>query len=283
MSIINEVTMRINNKNFNLKQIADSGQCFRMNPISEHKYSLIAYDRYIELEQTDEDLIDISCSQEDYELIWKDYFDIDYNYGRIVDELTSGSDEFLKAAASYGSGIRILWQEPFEMLISFIISQNKNIPSIKTCIERLCKVYGKVIKNSKAEGDCYTFPTPDVLAKAKREDLRALSLGYRDEYIIEASRAVVEGVINLDLLKSCSHEEAVKALKGIKGIGDKVANCISLYGLHHIEAFPIDVWMKRVLAEYYEDKFDPEQYKGYAGIVQQYMFYYIRHLHGASN
>ena len=273
--------MRIRNKNFNIRQIADSGQCFRMNPISENKYSLIAFDRYIELEQIEEDVIDISCSQKDYELIWKDYFDLDYDYGRITEELTSGTDVFLKEAASYGSGIRILRQEPFEMLISFIISQNKNIPSIKTCIERICETYGKRLEDNATGIVNYAFPSPDILAKAKREDLRDLKMGYRDEYIIGASRAVVMGDIDLDSLKIDSHEEAVIALKGIKGIGDKVANCISLYGLHHIEAFPIDVWIKRVLSEYYQDRFDPMQYKGYAGIVQQYMFYYIRHIHGA--
>lgn len=274
--------MIIRNRNFNLKQIADSGQCFRMNPISENKYSLIAFDRYIELEQLEEDIIDISCSEEDYEVIWKDYFDLDYDYGRIVDDLTSGADEFLKAAASYGSGIRILRQDSFEMLISFIVSQNKNIPSIKACIERICETYGKGIVD-KTSGSVYnTFPTANILAMATKEDLRALKLGYRDEYIIGASRAVAMGDINLAELKALSHEEAVAALKNIKGIGDKVANCISLFGLHHIEAFPIDVWMKRVLTEYYQDKFDPMQYKGYAGIIQQYMFYYIRHIHGAT-
>ena len=272
--------MRIRNKNFNLKQIADSGQCFRMNPISENKYSLIAFDQYIELEQVEEDIIDISCSEKDYELIWKDYFDLDYDYGRIASGLTSGTDEFLRAAATYGSGIRILRQDSFEMLISFIISQNKNIPSIKTCIERICENYGESIED-KTTGSVYnTFPMAHILAMANKEDLRALKLGYRDEYIIGASRAVTMGDINLDELKLLSHEEAVIALKSIKGIGDKVANCISLFGLHHIEAFPIDVWMKRVLTEYYQDRFDPMQYKGYAGIVQQYMFYYIRHIHG---
>ena len=274
--------MRIRNKNLNLKQIAESGQCFRMNPISEHKYSIIAFNRYIELEQVEEDEVDISCSEKDYELIWKNYFDMDYDYGRIIDELTLGSDEFLKAAATYGNGIRILRQDSFEMLISFIISQNKNIPSIKACIERICEVYGNAIDNNTGDKVYYTFPTPDILAKAGKDDLRALKLGYRDEYIIGASRAVIMGAIDLEALKMCSHEEAVSALKTIKGIGEKVANCVSLYGLHHIEAFPIDVWMKRVLEEYYQGKFDHRQYKGYAGIIQQYMFYYIRYIHGAS-
>lgn len=274
--------MRIRNKNLNIKQIAESGQCFRMNPMLNGKYSLIAFDRYIELEQVEEDLIDLSCSEIEFDLIWKSYFDFDYDYSRVVDKLIGGSDEFLKKAASFGSGIRILRQDPFEMLISFIISQNKNIPSIKACIERICENYG-MGKDYNKDGVVYnTFPTPIVLADAKKEDLRALKLGYRDEYIIGAARAVASGEIDLEALMVCSHDDAVKALKSIRGIGDKVANCISLFGLHHIEAFPIDVWMKRVLCEYYQDKFDPGQYSGYAGIVQQYMFYYIRHLHGVS-
>lgn len=275
--------MIIENKNFNLKQIAESGQCFRMNPIGTNRYGLVAFDRYIELEQVNEDTVEILCSDEDYESIWKDYFHLDYDYGSIVDKLVKGPDNFLKEAAAYGKGIRILRQDPFETLISFIISQNKNIPSIKSCIEKVCEVYGNRKVDTAAGKVYYTFPGPNILAEAKREDLHALKLGYRDEYIIGASRAVVSGQLDLEALKACSHEEAVKSLKGIKGIGDKVANCISLYGLNHIEAFPIDVWMKRVLADYYANKFDTAQYQGYAGIVQQYMFYYIRHVHGASN
>lgn len=275
--------MRIENKNFNIKQIAESGQCFRMNPIKDNRYNLVAFDRYIELEQVDENIVDITCSQNEYMEIWKDYFDLDYDYGRVVDRLINGSDEFLKEAAIYGRGIRILRQDPFEMLISFIISQNKNIPSIKACIERICKFYGNKQIDELTGTSYYTFPTPEILASAKKEDLRALKLGYRDEYIIAAARAVSTGEIDLTKLISTSHEEAVRSLKNIRGIGDKVANCISLFGLHHIEAFPIDVWMKRVLAEFYQNKFDPDQYDGYAGIVQQYMFYYIRYIHGVKN
>lgn len=275
--------MRINNKNFNLKQIADSGQCFRMNPISDNKYGLIAFGRYIELEQIEEDIVEINCNNEDYVGIWKNYFDIDYDYGWIVDSLKEGRDEFLKEAATWGSGIRILRQEPFEMLISFIISQNKNIPSIKACIERICQGYGKKLIDDKTGKTYYTFPTAEKLANAKQDDLRALKLGYRDEYIIGAARRVLNGEIDFDYLKTCSHEEAVETLKKIRGIGDKVANCISLFGLHHIEAFPIDIWMKRVLSDIYDNKFDPGRYQGYAGIVQQYMFYYIRYINGVKS
>lgn len=272
--------MKIHNKNFNIKQIAESGQCFRMNPITHNRYGLIAYDRYIELTQIDEDIIEISCNHDEYKRIWNDYFDLDYDYGRIVDGLKAGSDEFLREAATYGSGIRILRQEPFEMLISFIISQNKNIPSIKTCIERISEVYGNKMIDDITGNTYYTFPTAERLANAKKEDLRALKLGYRDEYIIGAASSVLKGELDLEYIKTCSHEEAVKALKNIRGIGDKVANCISLFGLHHIEAFPIDIWMKRVLSDIYDNKFEPNKYEGYAGIVQQYMFYYIRHING---
>jgi len=274
--------MIIENKNFNLKQIAESGQCFRMNPIDHNKYCLVALGRYIELKQLEEDVVEISCSDEEYNGIWKDYFHMDFDYGSVVDKLVNGPDKFLKEAAVYGKGIRILRQDPFETLISFIISQNKNIPSIKSCIERICEVYGNRKEDSASGTVYYTFPTPEVLAQAVKEDLRALKLGYRDEYIIEAARAVHTGRIELEALKACSHEEAVKSLKSIKGIVDKVANCIALYGLNHIEAFPVDIWMKRVLSEYYDNKFDAASYQGYAGIVQQYMFYYIRHVYGVS-
>ncbi|MDF2544900.1 MAG: hypothetical protein K0S47_4618, partial [Herbinix sp.] len=127
--------MLIQSPNFNIQQIADSGQCFRMNKINENQYSLIANGKYIVLTQIDNDKVEITCSEEEFEEVWKDYFDLDYNYQQIVDNLTNGDDTFLKAAAEYGNGLRILRQEPFEMLISFIISQNKNIPAIKRTIE----------------------------------------------------------------------------------------------------------------------------------------------------
>lgn len=275
--------MKIHNENLNIQQIAESGQCFRMNPIAENLYSLIAFDRYIEFKQIEENLIEINCSEDDYVRLWKEYLDIDYDYGSIVDSLKEGSDEFLKEAASFGSGIRILRQEPFEMLISFIISQNKNIPSIKACIERICEVYGNKQVDDISGNVYYTFPSPEKLANAKKEDLRALKLGYRDEYIIGASKRIVNGELDFEYLKNCSHEETVEILKSIRGIGDKVANCISLFGLHHVEAFPIDIWMKRVLTDVYDNQFDPGRYHGHAGIVQQYMFYYIRHINGVKN
>lgn len=277
--------MIIHNKNFNIMQIADSGQCFRMKRVEDGcgraKYSLVAYGRYLELIQISEEVVELSCSKEEYEQIWEDYFDLSYDYGRIADSLIEGDDEFLKEAAQFGRGIRILRQEPFEAMISFIISQNKNIPAIKSCIEGICERYGEK-KLNKECGTAYTaFPAPERLAEAAGEELRALKAGYRDEYIQKAAQAVMLGYLDFSYLKECSFEETVRILKGIRGIGDKVANCISLYGLHHIEGFPVDVWILRVLREIYYNRFDKTKYEGYSGIVQQYMFYYIRHLRGA--
>ena len=277
--------MKIKKKNFDILQIADSGQCFRMNqiktPTGKIGYEMIAYGKYLVLEQIEEDEVEFYCSGEEYHELWEDYFDLSYDYESLVNSLIEGEDPFLKEAAAYGRGIRILKQEPFEAMISFIISQNKNIPAIRSGIEALCARYGeRIVVEEKGEKEYYAFPTPEALAKADKEELRRLKMGYRDEYIISAAKAVMNGDIDLEYLKQIGFDEAVKALKGVHGIGDKVANCISLYGLHHIEGFPVDVWIKRVIDEIYHNKFDKDQYCGYAGIVQQYMFYYIRYLKG---
>ncbi|MDF2472986.1 MAG: hypothetical protein K0R21_768 [Anaerocolumna sp.] len=269
--------MLIQSPNFNIQQIADSGQCFRMNKINENQYSLIAYSKYIVLTQIDSDKVEINCSEEEFEEVWKDYFDLEYNYQQIVDNLTNGQDTFLKAAAEYGNGLRILKQEPFEMLISFIISQNKNIPAIKRTIEKLCIKYGSLIENELCGGiETYAFPTPESLAGARLEDLRETGLGYRDAYILRSAQSVVNREIDLTKLRTLNTDEVMKHLTKLHGVGVKVANCVSLYGLHHIENAPVDVWIARVLKEIYQNKFDWKKYEGIAGIIQQYMFYYMR-------
>ncbi|HWT75829.1 MAG TPA: DNA glycosylase [Mobilitalea sp.] len=278
--------MLVHNPNFIIMQIADSGQCFRMNRMEDKegqlRYSLVAYGRYLELLQTNDETVELSCSEDEYHQIWEEYFDLSYDYSRIIHNLEQGNDEFLKAAGNFGRGIRIVKQEPFEAAISFIISQNKNIPAIKNCIEAICRHYGELKINEECGREYWTFPSPEALAQAGKEELRALKTGYRDEYIIRASQAVTAGDLLLEELKKCSYEEAVKALKSVHGIGEKVANCIALYGLHHIEGFPVDVWILGVFKEIYQNKFDKEQYTGYAGIIQQYMFYYMRHLKGVN-
>lgn len=270
--------MLITQENFNLKHIALSGQCFRMNEIEENCYSMVALNRYIELRQISENMIDISCDEEEFEQIWNDYFHMSFDYKKVVTDLLHGEDKFLKDAASFGGGLRILRQDFFEMLITFIISQRKNIPAIKKSVELLCEKFGekKQIPNN-PEKSFYTFPTPIRLSNASLTELREIGLGYRDVYVKNTSKAICENVFDIDELRTVGYEDAVKVLLQLSGVGIKVANCVALYGLHHIEAFPVDVWIERILKEIYDNKFAFHLYEGYAGVVQQYMFYYIRY------
>ncbi len=261
--------------NLNLKQIADSGQCFRMNEIDDNTYSLIAYNRYTTLKQINETSIDISCARDEFEDIWYNYFDLAYDYGAVCNSLINGDDEFLSDAASFGSGIRILQQEPFEVLISFIISQNKNIPAIKSSIETISKMYGQ--KKTNGNITYYTFPSPKALSIASLRGLKEAKVGYRDKYIQNAAQIVASGELDLNSLKAMDHDQAFKELNKIYGVGPKVANCISLFGLHHLDMVPVDVWIKKTLEEIYDNDFGWDKYEGYAGIVQQYMFYYMRY------
>jgi N-glycosylase/DNA lyase len=261
---------------FNIQQIAESGQCFRMNNIDNNTYSVVAYNKYLEIEQLDKNKVEFKCIEEDYETLWADYFDLNYDYGYVVHSIHNSDDPFLKSAVEYGEGIRILKQELWETIISFIISQRKSIPAIKSTIEKLCQKFGdKKISQGKVY---YTFPSPEVIAEQSIEDLQGLALGYRDKYILSTAKSIANGSINLEHVKQMSREEAILELKNLSGVGEKVANCVALYGMHKIDAFPIDVWIKRVVDTYYGGSFDTSIYKGYNGIVQQYMFYYIKNL-----
>ncbi len=289
--------MLVEKANFDLKQIAESGQCFRMTELAPSLYQIIAGNHYVLAEQLEENLINLFCSNEEFELIWYDYFDLGYDYTALVDRLINAPDVFLSNAAAYGHGIRILQQDPFEMTISFILSQNKNIPAIMKSIESLCLMFGEKKEVSKTDLSCFTdqrshytideiicflplhyyaFPTPAILAAAELGDLKKTKAGYRSEYIKRASASVAEKQLNLEALRTLPSALAISALKTLHGVGDKVANCIALFGLHHVDVFPVDVWIKRILSEHYNDSFKVELYDGYAGIVQQYMFYYIR-------
>ena len=272
--------MNIKSRNLNLEQIAESGQCFRMNKINSNGYSVIAFGEYVELFQTDSNTITLEhASGKDFAL-WERYFDLEYDYSDVVAKLVQGEDDFLKRAAAFGAGLRILRQDAFEILISFIISQNKNIPAIKSTIEKLCRRYGEekpLPKGSNDSGSTYfTFPCPERLASAGMEALKDLGLGYRDEYVHEAAKAVAEGKLDLEQLKEVDTESLLKCLMSLKGVGKKVASCVALFGYHKMNIAPIDVWISRIEKDVYKGKFDWNKYDGIAGLVQQYMFYYIR-------
>ena len=247
--------------NFNIQQIADSGQIFRFNRIDDSRYELIAKDRRL--------LIDTEKEMTFPDKFWWDYFDMDTDYSAFIHSVPE-TDKFLTAAVRYASGIRILNQDPWEMLISFIISQRKSIPAIKTSIEKLCSSFGTNM------GGYYAFPTPDQLAKAEMAELEACSLGYRATYIYECARRAASGEYDIEAWKKLDDDALRDTLMSIKGVGIKVANCTMLFGYHRIGAFPADVWIKRIEDEYYDGAFPVENYPGYAGVMQQYMFFYGR-------
>lgn len=274
---------RIKIKDFDLAQIEESGQCFRfikcdkaliLKDYKNDVYRTIVGDRYLEAVNVENDVYDFSCSEAEFNKYWFDYFDLATDYSKFKESINQ-DDLFLKRAVEYGYGIRILVQDKWEMLVSFIISQRKSIPAIRSCIESLCQAFGQPIY---VDGQlaAYSFPSPESFASHDIEELKAHGVGYRDKYIMKLARDVVEGRIDVEGLGQLPAEKATEELLKIFGIGIKVANCVSLFGLHNIDAFPIDVWINRIIFDHYNGHFDTEEYKGYAGVIQQYMFYYVR-------
>ncbi|MCM1325268.1 MAG: hypothetical protein NC094_01460 [Bacteroidales bacterium] len=263
--------VQIKNNNFSLAQISESGQCFRMNELSGGRYALTAHGRYLELMQK-EDEIFFDCAEEEFEQIWKEYFDLNTDYGKII-ALADAGDLYLQKAADYGKGIRILKQDAWETVISFIISQQNNIKRIRRSIDLLCTRYGEELHTR--EGRIYhAFPTPKSLAAASLEELYACNLGYRSRYVKQSAQSIATGEVDLEKVGGMEYPHSAGELKKLCGVGDKVADCISLFGLHQLDAFPKDVHINRVLEKQYPDGFPFEKYKGYAGVLQQYLFYY---------
>lgn len=255
-------------KDFELKDTLMCGQCFRFKENDDGSFTGVAFNKEITLKK-EEDTLTLYTSKEDFLGIWKDYFDLDLDYSRIKSDL-SELHPTLKEAAKFAPGIRILKQEPFEALISFIISQNNNIKRISGIVERLCALCGQEIR----EG-VYAFPAVDTLANMTPEDLAPIRAGFRARYIIDAAQKVKDNTVNLYGLENLSYNDAKSELMKITGVGTKVADCVLLYGLHRLEGFPMDVWMKRAMANLF-DGISGESFGKYAGIAQQYIFHYAR-------
>ncbi len=272
---------------FDIGKIFDCGQCFRFDPVemTEHKaeFEGVAYGRYIRIIQDEPDEVIIyNSTEEDYNNIWKKYFSLDMDYSHIRKKIGENfclaykeKDKVMPKAMKYAEGIRILRQEPWETVCSFIISQNNNIPRIKKIISEMSKKYGEPIKHGALT--YYAFPTAEVLYRAGERAIFDLKTGFRAKYIYDAAKRVSTGETSLeDILKMPSEEVEAELLK-IKGVGPKVAACAMLFGFGKTEAFPIDVWIKRVLQKYYPLGLDIQALGEYAGIAQQYLFYYERY------
>lgn len=280
----------IEKENFSISQICASGQCFRLNPIegTEKFYELTAGDRYLKIEVLEDPKeakapddgekaensvgkVRFYCTQEEFEQVWKGYFDLDTCYNDYL-SLIKG-DEYLRKAAQFGSGIRILRQDLWEMIVTFLLSQQSNIPRIKMMIQNISRQYGDR-KETYDGKEYYAFPRAEQLAQASEEELRALKLGYRSKYLCKTARMAADGTVNLEKIKEMSYDEARKELLQLSGVGGKVADCICLFALHKLDAFPVDTHIQKVLDTVYAGKFPFEKYKGCAGVMQQYIFYY---------
>ena len=256
---------------FNLARIFECGQCFRWNADERGVYTGVAFGRAARLRQEGGSVF-LTCAMEEFESVWRGYFDLDRDYAGIRAHVCV--DDFMRKASDFGAGIRILRQDKWEALCSFIISQCNNIPRIKKIIAALCLEFGGAFE---FDGEVfYSFPSAEKIAGQSEEKLAPLRCGYRAAYIIGAARAVARGELDLEALSRGDPEDARKELKKLRGVGDKVADCAVLYGLGMLDAFPLDVWMKRAVARQYGDSFDAGVFSPYAGVAQQYIYHYIR-------
>ncbi len=287
-------------RDFSLKQIFECGQCFRWNPEPDGSYTgvvgkSIANIKSLQVSEKEGPgsrgecdgslAIEITTSEDAPDSVfWRNYLDLDRNYSAAKEKLTA-SDTVIARAVSHGGGIRILQQDAWETLISFIISQNSNIPRIMRCIESLCRAFGEKLGNYKGK-DYYSFPKPEVLANLSQDDISCIRLGYRAPYILgSAKKAVSDGGEKLESIEKLPCDEALEYLMTFPGVGPKVASCVLLFGGRHFESFPVDVWVRRVMNRLYgfdEDdikgmrRFAGEHFGELGGIAQQYLFYYVR-------
>lgn len=252
---------------FDLPHTLDCGQAFRWKNEGEI-WTGVAFDKFLKLEKlTDGTVVLYNTTVEDFENLWCDYFDLDRNYTEIIEILSQ--NDVLKKACEYSHGIRILNQEPFETLCSFIISQNNNIKRIKGIIERLCENFGEY------QNGYYTFPAAEKMAGLTLEDLAPLRSGFRAKYLLDAAKKVSSGEVDLYNLKNLPLDDARNELMKITGVGPKVADCCLLFSHRHTSAFPKDVWIKRAMEVLFGDEL-PDCAKEYAGIAQQFIFFYAR-------
>ena len=265
-------------QNFDIEQIFDCGQCFRFSAVNKENtavttYEGVAFDRYIKIEQTSDKVTFYNTDEAEFGSVWRPFLDLDTDYASIIDGFSD--DKTLNEAAHFADGIRILKQDKWETLCSFIISQNNNIPRIKGIIENMSARFGKEIYR---DGDkaYYSFPTAKALYDAAEDEIFALKTGFRAKYIFDAAKRVCENPFFLTEVSGLDTEAASEQLQLIKGVGKKVAACTLLFGFERYDSFPVDVWVKRILETYYPNERSRHFDGRYAGVAQQYLFYYER-------
>ena len=280
--IDNHIIKLYNIDHFDPEQTFLCGQCFRWEKTEDGTFFGVVGDAAVKLYYHDEKTIYLESSKPDL-VYWSRYLNFSNDYNNIENLL--GADEHLRPCIESGRGIRILRQELWETIVSFIISANNNIPRIKKIIASLCELYGQKIE---FDGKVfYGFPKPETLAALTIDDLAPIRAGFRDKYILDAAHRIASGEINLDEVQKMNSRDAKTTLMQIKGVGSKVADCVLLFALGRYETFPKDVWIKRILNEVYGieekeiDSFAAKHFGKFAGIAQQYLYYYYAIIQGA--
>lgn len=263
-----ENSISIKKSCFDLALTLDCGQAFRWVKTGENEWHGVAFSKPLTLRQTEDEIIFIGTDKQDFENIWVPYFDLERDYDVLCERFSA--DKYLKKAVDECYGIRLLRQDPWEAVCSFIISANNNIPRIKGIIDRLCRLLGEHLG-----GDDYSFPTPEKIAEAGIDGLAPIRSGFRAKYLVDAANKVLSGEVELDKIYDMTLDEGRDELIKIKGVGEKVAQCVLLYGFGKVDAFPIDVWVKRIMSEMYPDGLH-ECTNGVRGIAQQYLFHWRR-------
>ncbi|MCD6323081.1 MAG: 8-oxoguanine DNA glycosylase [Clostridiales bacterium] len=269
-------------ENFDLESILECGQCFRWDKNKENDYTGIVRDKIVRIVQSNSSVVFYNCSQQDFENLWYKYFDMGTDYRSIIDSI-SINDPIMKIASDFAPGIRILRQPLFETLITFIISANNSIPNIRRVVARLSEMYGDSLHYEGKE--LYSFPEPDVLADAPLEKISMSKAGFRSRYIKKTAVEFANNPLTVENLKNLGYAKAKDALMKYNGVGTKVADCTLLFSGAFTNAFPVDVWVKKIMEELYLKKDMPlKEISEYAdkkfgemgGYAQQYLFYYAR-------
>lgn len=269
-------------RHFNPVHTFECGQCFRWEKINDNLWFGVVKDLAVNLEWNGKDLIFHDTCEDDFLRVWYSYFDLDRDYGEIKEKLGK-DDPVMKEAISFGHGIRLLRQDFQETLISFLISQNNGIPRIRKIVEGLAQSFGEPISFSKP--DVRTFPTCEKIAGTSLEDLRTIRAGYRDKYILKASQQICKGEVDMNILQNGEPFQSRNEMIKLFGVGEKVADCTLLFSGMRYDIFPVDRWVRRVMAELYlgyeasneeVNSFAIKKFGDLAGFAQQYLFYYAR-------
>lgn len=270
-------------EHFDPAHIFPNGQAFRWSVEEDESYTLVAHNRVINLKRVGADVIIDNTNLDDFTEIWYDYFDLSRDYGEIKTRLKG--DVELEKAMEYGGGLRVLKQEPFETLITFIISANNQIPRIMKSVELIAQTYGKSLGFYRGR-EHFAFPSPEVLAKASVEEVREITrIGFRDKRVVDTSELIASGEVDLVKIFDMDRVEAREELMKFPGVGEKVADCVLLFAYNFVDSFPVDVWVNRIMETLYIKEpvskkevgdYGRRQFGDIAGIAQQYLFFYGR-------